>query len=738
MLCTDTLTVSHIISKITFKIFAIVLAAMLCLAGYFAMVIYNQAVENAEKSELQKLKSIASTFAIEFESNPFLQKPLSKDQGAEAAYQSFREKLETSLLKTNQINDLQGGVSVLLVNPQTKTLDWIGPTGKFESAQLRNIAVALIQKPITKPISIGLDSDSDENQILYAYPLSLYSNLNYRGYVIAENQISDQLNKASRILYNQAIITFITFCLIGFLGFRSLKRVLKHESLAKKKLKEYADLAQLRYEELETLSTVLSKSENLILLTDSTGKIEWLNEVYSKKNNYSESELESFVGKELAEVSHYPKIKNVIHEVNVTRKKVEYEAKSYDNQKNEFWASTTITPILDENGEVEKLLFIDADITRLKRAEKEIAKLANFTQEYTKPVIRIQSDHTVLYGNESGQLILRQWNTEVNQKIKRKSVLMTLEKALQSGEEQTLNLSSDNRLYRLQFIPVTEKEYVNIYGEDITEVQLAEKASRARTLEIEQHNLNITDSINYARRIQEAILPNEDHIRRFFKNSFAINKPKDIVSGDFFWIHELIPQQEYIIALADCTGHGVPGAMMSIVGHSLLNDIVEDEKDPARILSQLNREIIKSLRQKSDTKTSDGMDVSIVHIDLKKLEITFSGAYQHLYWMNGRLNVFKGDRQPIGGIQHDNNRNFTNHTFKVHQGDSLYLLSDGYIDQFGGPRNKKFMSRRLGELIEKSHKYSMQAQSFIYEKTFEEWRGANEQIDDVSIIGIKF
>lgn len=711
---------------------------MLCLATYFTLIMYNQAVENVEKSELQKLKSIASTFAIDFENDPTLQNPVSTDEEAEEAYKIFRNKLTSTLYKTNKRNTLKIGVSVLLVNPRTQRLDWIGSAGKIKSEYLNKIGIDLLRNPQATPLSIGLNSHSSDDQILYAYPVSLSSQLNSIGYVVAEDEISEQLNQTNSILYDQAIVTLIAMCLIGFIGFRSLKRVLKHESYAKKKLNEYIELAERRYTELETLTTVLGKSENLILLTDSTGKIEWLNEVYTKKNNYSESELESFVGKELAEVSHYSKIKNVIQEVNVTRKKVEYEAKSYDSDKNEFWASTTVTPILNDQGEIEKLLFIDADITRLKRAEKEIAKLANFTHENSRPVIRIQADGTILYGNDSGQTILRQWNTEVNQKIDRKSVLITLDKALETGEEQSINMACGSRLYRLQFSPVKEKGYVNIYGEDITEIQLAEKASQARFLEIEQHNLNITDSINYARRIQEAILPDEDHIRRFFKNSFAINKPKDIVSGDFFWIHELIPKREYIIALADCTGHGVPGAMMSIIGHSLLNDIVENEKDPARILGLLNREIIKSLRQKSHSDTSDGMDVSIVHIDLKKLEITFSGAYHHLYWMNENLNILKGDRQPIGGLYHDNNRNFTNHHFQVHPGDSVYLLSDGFIDQFGGPRNKKFMSHRLTELIERSHKYSMQAQSFIYEKTFEEWRGGNEQIDDVSLIGIKF
>src|SRR5690606_20182272 len=435
----------------------------------------------------------------------------------------------------------------------------------------------------------------------------------------------------------------------------------------------------------------------------------------------SGAELESFVGKELAEVSHYPKIQSVIDEAISTKKKVVYEAKSYNKDGSEFWASTTVTPIIDENDEVTKLLFIDADITRLKLAEKEIANLANFTEEHTRPLIRIQNDGLILYANDASRSILHLWKGRVNEVLTRKSVMEVLRQATIENVEKFINLECDNRIYNLRFFPVKEKNYVNIYGEDITEVQIAEKEKRKKALQLEQDNLSITDSINYARKIQEAILPDEDHIRQYFKNSFAMSKPKDIVSGDFFWIYETIPHKEYLLALADCTGHGVPGAMMSIVGHSLLNEIVENEKcsDPAKILEILNKEVIKSLRQKTMEKSSDGMDVSVLKINLEKRQITFSGAYHEVYWVNGKLNIYKGDRQPIGGLHHDSNRKFTNHTFNYNEGDSIYLTSDGFQDQFGGENNKKFLSGRLKQLFVKNHKYSMQAQSYIYNQAFE-------------------
>ena len=217
--------------------------------------------------------------------------------------------------------------------------------------------------------------------------------------------------------------------------------------------------------------------------------------------------------------------------------------------------------------------------------------------------------------------------------------------------------------------------------------------------------------------------------------------PKDIVSGDFFWIYELVPEKEYLLALADCTGHGVPGAMMSIIGHSLLNEIVEAHgfTDPPLVLKLLNKEVIKTLRQKQGTSCApDGMDVALIHINLADMKIRFSGAYRPVYRMNGAIEVFKGDRQPIGGMHHEGEREFQSMDFDIAKGDSIYLMSDGFSDQFGGPDDKKFLTHRLRSLIQANHKYSMQAQSFVFHKTFESWKGNREQIDDVSVIGIKF
>lgn len=709
---------------------------MLMLTGYFIISAHYNSVKNTETLELTRIQGIVKTLALQLESTGIHNEPGSSTPAALA-----NDKLLVSQILRNAkvLNKLESGLSVILIHTESGATEIINPHGVNDLDQSENIEFLLKESP-AEPVRLGLEDTRVNKTLFFAYPISLPFSDRYRGFVSAESDIGPQLMQVQRDLYKNLALALLALAAIGFLSYRALKRILYLEVRSKKKLFEYANLAQARKEELETLSFVISKSDNLILLTDYAGKILWLNESYTRKNNYSNEELENFLGKELAEVSHYSKIQEVIDEVVLTKNKLHYEAKSYDGNGNEFWASTTVTPIIDAEGNVDKLLFIDADITRLKVAEREIAKLANFAQENSKPLIRIDRTGRVIFSNEPGQIILQHWNAKINERIDRPQVRDTISGVYESGFEKAINIEHNNRIYNLRFFPVKEKDYVNVYGEDITEVKIAERKSFEKALKLEQHNLNITDSINYARRIQQALIPGEDHIRKFFKDSFVINKPKDIVSGDFLWIYELQPKTEYLVALADCTGHGVPGAMMSIIGHSLLNEIVEanGEYDPAKILAKLNVEVIRSLKQKTQADTNDGMDVSILRIHLKDLSITFAGAYQHVYWMNGKLNILKGDRQPIGGLHHNEDRKFSNHHFKVSKGDAIYLSSDGFIDQFGGPKNKKFMKHQLGQLIETNHKYSMQAQSHVYEKAFDQWKGSYEQVDDVSLLGIKF
>jgi PAS domain S-box-containing protein len=706
---------------------------MITMVSYFVIIAHKHSCEQTIAAEQAKMEAVLKTYALHLE-QVYHDAVVSQKQ---LSAESIREIAKTSLLEVNRLNNLSEGVSILIVDNHLGSVHTFNQDTSTELGELNSTLKELVRK---KPLVPSSGASENEDLLFYAYPLSLSNNGDFYASLYLEENISPQIAKAESILWRQISLSVLCVVLLSLLSYRYLRKILLHEVAAKRRLRELVNEAEAKNKELETLSFVLRKSDHLIILCDPGGKIEWVNTHHEEKNNYSESELDHFIGKELAEVSHYPKIQEILNEVLETRKKKTYEVKTFDANKKPFWASTTVTPILNEEGEVERLLFIDADITQTKNTEAALESMAKFAQESTKPLIRLKRDGTILFANDAGKRILRIWETGHKGKISRKNILVALEKCFRNQTDEQLNLEFENRIFNFTFSHIKGTDYAHIHGEDITEIKHAERASRDRFNEIEQYNLNITDSINYARKIQQAILPDEDNIRKYFNDSFILNKPKDIVSGDFYWMHELRQGKEYLVALADCTGHGVPGAMMSIVGHSLLNEIVETHRefDPATILSELNKQIIKSLRQKNKSKSSDGMDVSLVRIDLERYEITFAGAYQHLYWVNGKLNVLKGDRQPVGGLHHDNHRQFSNTTVKITRGDCIYLTSDGFTDQFGGELNKKFLSKRLQTLIKENHKYSMQAQSHIFNKAFEDWKGENEQIDDVSMIGIKF
>ena len=691
---------------------------------------YVDTVSALEKAELTRLESIVKNHSQLLASDhytPFYQ--------SEA---NILNEISRQIDITNRLNELQNSLTLIYFEGNQEPLIISAEGQIIDGTENPGLELIMSKRPLSE-VSFGLDNEIVKDQLFYALPISFGNLKDLSGYLVIQEGLKEELSNARAVLFKRLLLAFLVIGSLAAFGKTTLNKIFKHEEMSKQKLKEYAEIARKRNEELERVSFVLSKSDNLIVMTDSHGIIEWLN-INGAANNFTKDELNHFVGREIAEVSRYAQINEVIKTINRTKETITYEAKSYDSNREEFWASTTVTPILSESGKVECLLFVDADITKIKRAEAEISKLANFAQVNSNALIRVSNEGKILFANDSGKELLKIWNARVDGVLEKASLLNTIKMAFKLNEEQKLNLELKNRIFSFRFKPVKEHNFINIYTEDITEIKLAEKQYKKRASIVEQNNLTITDSINYAKKIQEAIIPGEDHLRKIFNDSFFMCKPKDIVSGDFIWLHEIQPQKEYLLALADCTGHGVPGAMMSIVGHSLLNEIVDSEKitDPSLILERLNREVIKTLRQKTEGQSSDGMDVGIVKVDVSNLSITFSGAYQDIYWMNGKLNMIRGDRQPIGGKHHDLDRKFTNQTFKISRGDSLFLTSDGFVDQFGGPNNKKFLKKRLSELINANCKYSMQAQSFIYKKAFEDWKGSLEQIDDVSFMGIKF
>jgi ligand-binding sensor domain-containing protein/serine phosphatase RsbU (regulator of sigma subunit) len=257
--------------------------------------------------------------------------------------------------------------------------------------------------------------------------------------------------------------------------------------------------------------------------------------------------------------------------------------------------------------------------------------------------------------------------------------------------------------------------------------------------ELSSKNKSITDSINYARRIQNAMLPPVKLLKSYFPQSFLFYLPKDIVSGDFYWINKLY--NKIFIAAVDCTGHGVPGAFMSIIGFELFRKItnIEGLTRPSDILNKLNEDFHEIFRDVENVVLRDGMDVAFCAIDLNDMILEFSGAFNPLYLIrDNKITEIKGDRFAIG-IDETNfkDQTFKNHMIPLQEGDLIYIFSDGFADQFGGPEGKKFKYRRFRHLLLNIHQLPMEDQRNILETSLREWKGEHEQVDDVMVMGIK-
>jgi serine phosphatase RsbU (regulator of sigma subunit) len=281
----------------------------------------------------------------------------------------------------------------------------------------------------------------------------------------------------------------------------------------------------------------------------------------------------------------------------------------------------------------------------------------------------------------------------------------------------------------------TELDFLNKNLEEKIIVRTSEIKKQKE--QIESSHRSITDSIVYASRIQNAILPTEDQISEIFPENFIIYRPCSIISGDFYFFRKM--ENKLIVAAADCTGHGVPGAFMSMLGLTLLNEIVGREKilQPNFILNKLRERVKRSLHQYEDKKIrKDGMDIALCIIDLTSFETQFSGAYNPLWIMrNGELIEILADRMPIS--IHPKEREFTNHTLQLEKGDTLYLFSDGYESQAGGEKLERLKPKRMQEIFKSIQNLSLQEQKAKIEEAFDAWRGIYKQVDDVLVLGIK-
>ncbi|MFH0758422.1 MAG: SpoIIE family protein phosphatase [Bacteroidota bacterium] len=299
-------------------------------------------------------------------------------------------------------------------------------------------------------------------------------------------------------------------------------------------------------------------------------------------------------------------------------------------------------------------------------------------------------------------------------------------------EDLKMSIDSAMEVYNLK---IQNRSLIN-YMEDVK--RNLEQKVMERTRKIEQQREKITDSLHYASRIQKALMLPSEELDKIMPSHFVLNKPKDIVSGDFYWVSN--NSDRLIIAVADCTGHGVPGAFMSILGISLLNEIVNTlgALRANDILNELRGQIIKALGQTGQRdEAKEGMEMALCVVDFKHRMVQFSGAFRPMYLISeGELSIINGDRMPIG-IYGEEQESFSNKDVPYKENDMIYLFTDGYVDQIGGLDRKTFKSGRLRKLLKEICHRPLQEQKSILREEHEIWRAGREQIDDILILGIK-
>jgi serine phosphatase RsbU (regulator of sigma subunit) len=313
-------------------------------------------------------------------------------------------------------------------------------------------------------------------------------------------------------------------------------------------------------------------------------------------------------------------------------------------------------------------------------------------------------------------------------------------------KESILNSDNQQKLKTLAQKLETEKL---IKETDLEKQKNAELSKAYRLIEqsskkIELQHEEISKSIRYAERIQQAILPSKELVDSLFPNNFIMYRPKDVLSGDFYWVSEVITNKKEkfcLASVADCTGHGIPGALMSLIGNNFLRLCEKEESvnSPAEALDFINKGLFKTLRQDATNATiNDGMDISFIAIDYNTMKLYFSGAKSIIFVSKkGKITKYKGDSHPVGAFVSDKIMGFKNQEIDIEKGDLIYLVTDGYLDQFGGTQNRKFMVKQFMQVLSKINKDPMEDQLLYLEQTFLDWKRHYDQTDDVCVMGIR-
>ncbi len=420
-----------------------------------------------------------------------------------------------------------------------------------------------------------------------------------------------------------------------------------------------------------------------------------------------------------------------------------------------IWLESTLKNMIHDEA-VQGLVMNSRDITEKRLGEEEQrkrAKMQALSENSPDLITRIDLDGKIIYVNPVIEELtglkmreIKKLKGELSDKYPKglidawTEILKKMEECVEKlFFEKELITEKGTYIYSFNAIPEFDAngqlETVLVVAHDITEQKQNEEL-------ILDKNKKITESINYSYRIQSSLMPTEEVLLSHFSNSCMYYKPKDIVSGDFPYIYQI--GDIVYVAAVDCTGHGVPGALMSFIGYFSLNQIMSlntDLKDAGQILDLMHAEVQQKLKQDTgESESKDGMDVAIVKINTKTLEVDFAGAHRPLYVIKeGVFEEIKSDKYPIGGMHYKTRQPFLNHHFKFKKGDSIIFNTDGLPDQFGGVGGKqKFMSKKVRQIIEDTKMETMQNVKAQFDAEFINWQGSYKQMDDVLLIGIKF
>ncbi len=504
------------------------------------------------------------------------------------------------------------------------------------------------------------------------------------------------------------------------------------------------------YQKSKTLRQELNDKEGLALVYNNMAILYYQMEKYDNVRNYFERAYETYkelgnkrsqamtlsnLGKIYFEIGKYDKALKTYNTCLETEKKL----KDKDGMIGTY---QMIAQVLKQRGEYNKALSKLRKGLELAREISSTSQIRDIYENYYT-IYKAKNDYQQALEWHEKYLLL---HDSIINKSKNKQINELQTKYETKKKEQKIELL--NKEKKVQELKLKKQRYLNYFIGIIAGIILLfaiilynqKRKIQAAHKKLSYQKKQITDSITYASRIQNAILPTNEQTSSILKEDhFILFRPKEMVSGDFYFTDQ--KNGKKIIAAADCTGHGVPGAFMSLLGYSFLKEIIKSIQplEPNLILDKLREYVISSLRQTHEIGTGkDGMDISLCIIDEEKQEIHFSGAYQiMLFLRNGNVYRYKGDKMPIG-IHYNKQENFSKQVINYQKEDAIYLFSDGYPDQFGGEKNRKFRLKNLENLLVANYKESMTNQKRKLTQTFDNWKKGHEQLDDVVIIGIKF